>query len=193
MRATDAMYTNVAVLLRRYGGLGAAALQSFSQQNSMYGMGGGSNAQLMQQLYRGAAAGSPDPWSQQTNSLLAAGGEEPLNASVCRGRPCPLHLRQSLQAVRLKSIIVIHAPASTQSCKGSCRDLRWLCRLPQNGRPARDAAASVAQPEHGLAGRHAARQRWHQHVPAGTLRSFQYSVHCLTVCAISRCEQCWPP
>lgn len=51
----------------------------------MFGMGGGGgNAQLMQQLYRGGAAGSPDPWAQQTNSLLAAGGE-----SCCDGQHAP--------------------------------------------------------------------------------------------------------
>ncbi len=65
--------------MHRYGGLDPATLQSLSQQNSMYGMGGGSNAQLMQQLYRGGAAASPDPWAQQPNSLLGAGGEQPVD------------------------------------------------------------------------------------------------------------------
>lgn len=63
--------------MHRYGGLDPATLQSLSQQNSMYGMGDGSNAQLMQQLYRGGAAASPDPWAQQPNSLLGASGEHP--------------------------------------------------------------------------------------------------------------------
>ena len=60
--------------MHRYGGLDPATLQSLSQQNSMYGLGGGSNAQLMQQLYRGGAAASNDPWAQQPNSLLGASG-----------------------------------------------------------------------------------------------------------------------
>ena len=62
------------ISMHRYGGLDPATLQSLSQQNSMYGMGGGSNAQLMQQLYRGGAAASNDPWAQQPNSLLGASG-----------------------------------------------------------------------------------------------------------------------
>lgn len=81
-----------------YGGIDPAALQSLGQQNSMYGMGGGaSNAQLMQQLYRGAAGGAADPWAQQTNSLLGAGG----GSSVWLGSGVPhsLSCASAVQAV----------------------------------------------------------------------------------------------